>query len=914
MSVSKDKTAMQDRNYEYSKFDKSSADEERDCWASDSGSSTGSYYSNSTSSAIEWESEINSEGEVFYIESFLESLNTVDHKIINNNPLIPLLPELTRRRSTKAGKLMRLIKRKESYRHSIRVSGLASELKQNQESLNRLYREREAAVINLKKNEKYVANLWIDPERRHKLGRRATVCEAYLGIIPQINPVKLRITVAGFVPDGEALKNKDIKLGDWLQSINSKDVTCQNIDSILSDITSPCNAICQFQRNCSNGNYENLTTAISCPNQSLLARQLVDKEESQILMDSFIKEPLGVICIKISEFSESESAMQGVLYSFPKSKNKHVQSFLITTKGAYITLNHMLLDIVGPQPVSTTVMTSNGLTNIVYFSYKEELLLISIPEKCCNKQEAIELSMDIVCTLAFTNENVSKCFVKEENHMYLDHFFYLLYSRLYKDKITLNRNDFDNDKSKNTDETRQCDFNFILPTVQTIQLPRDAQIQIDAALSEMEAMDYRDWNQDPIECQRLYTILGSCLYHRKYLLGSHLPAEDLLQVHSYLRRHGLINLVNTEQVKSAVIWKKVYPSSCMNRKWPEEHVSTLLDQWFLLVVGCGHNLLAVLLESGGCTAVVEESSGPDIFYVEEAQETLNHIKKIGISTLAEKWIIANAKPEVAIPQKELAISKVQSSITENIVGLIKTSQSKSQSNLTSKVPNDGFNNIISTRSFEEPRFDLNPAYSLEISRNSPSQDSLSQISEVSDQAAPILGRRATREKIGTKALKHSDDSDSDLDIDQISDVNNIRENLLNQAEYIVPKFITTGDKNTLVHYVLIDLFEGILISSKMDQLDSEFLSILNFSSQTIRKLLSDTKRYKKLLSHDTGKINKSLIAIKEHGVLFEWENSTYWVIGRLYSNPRPKELYVCYQECTPQNLVEMAFRLQATSY
>jgi len=26
-----------------------------------------------------------------------------------------------------------------------------------------------------------------------------------------------------------------------------------------------------------------------------------------------------------------------------------------------------------------------------------------------------------------------------------------------------------------------------------IQLPRDAQLQIDAALSEMEAMDYRDW-------------------------------------------------------------------------------------------------------------------------------------------------------------------------------------------------------------------------------------------------------------------------------------------------------------------------------------------------------------------------------------------------------------------------------------
>ena len=45
----------------------------------------------------------------------------------------------------------------------------------------------------------------------------------------------------------------------------------------------------------------------------------------------------------------------------------------------------------------------------------------------------------------------------------------------------------------NIDEIRQCDFNFLLPAVDSVQLPRDAQIQLDAALSEMEAMDYRDW-------------------------------------------------------------------------------------------------------------------------------------------------------------------------------------------------------------------------------------------------------------------------------------------------------------------------------------------------------------------------------------------------------------------------------------
>jgi len=48
-----------------------------------------------------------------------------------------------------------------------------------------------------------------------------------------------------------------------------------------------------------------------------------------------------------------------------------------------------------------------------------------------------------------------------------------------------------------------------------------------------------------------------------------------------------------------------------------------------------------------------------------------------------------------------------------------------------------------------------------------SEDSLSQgtggISEISDEAIPILGRRATREKINSTS-RYSDDSDSDIDI------------------------------------------------------------------------------------------------------------------------------------------------------
>jgi len=64
--------------------------------------------------------------------------------------------------------------------------------------------------------------------------------------------------------------------------------------------------------------------------------------------------------------------------------------------------------------------------------------------------------------------------------------------------------------------------------------------------------------------------------------------------------------------------------------------------------------------------------GPDVFYVEEAQETLKHIQKIGVTTLASKWIMSNAKPEV-IPYEEQTMTKTSSSITDNLFGLIKSS-------------------------------------------------------------------------------------------------------------------------------------------------------------------------------------------------------------------------------------------------
>lgn len=71
----------------------------------------------------------------------------------------------------------------------------------------------------------------------------------------------------------------------------------------------------------------------------------------------------------------------------------------------------------------------------------------------------------------------------------------------------------------------------------------------------------------------------------------------------------------------------------------------------------------------------DDAIGPDVFYVEEAQETLKHIQKIGVTILASKWITSNTRPEV-IPYEEQATTKPSSSITENLFGLIKSSDAQ----------------------------------------------------------------------------------------------------------------------------------------------------------------------------------------------------------------------------------------------
>lgn len=69
-------------------------------------------------------------------------------------------------------------------------------------------------------------------------------------------------------------------------------------------------------------------------------------------------------------------------------------------------------------------------------------------------------------------------------------------------------------------------------------------------------------------------------------------------------------------------------------------------RWFLALVARGQMCLAVVLESRHDNDVDRTYITPSPFYVEEIQDTFDHIKSGGIESLASTWIGCNKRPQV----------------------------------------------------------------------------------------------------------------------------------------------------------------------------------------------------------------------------------------------------------------------------
>lgn len=63
---------------------------------------------------------------------------------------------------------------------------------------------------------------------------------------------------------------------------------------------------------------------------------------------------------------------------------------------------------------------------------------------------------------------------------------------------------------------------------------------------------------DILNFQRLYTVIGCCLYYGGHLLSSHLQDNDLIEINAFLKLNGVLKLSTNIDLEKLIIWREIF--------------------------------------------------------------------------------------------------------------------------------------------------------------------------------------------------------------------------------------------------------------------------------------------------------------------------------------------------------------------
>ncbi|XP_045535893.1 protein inturned [Papilio machaon] len=876
--------------------------------------STGdSKYSDSESSVPEWDSDVGEDGELVFIKVKNNANDELNAPLLENCETFKLRSDFKRsstRRSTK-GRIFKALKsRKGKYDNT---SGKINEY-ENTVSKNSLEDNNKFVIIQVSKN------MIFNSEKNCQI-------EKLFGMSLETHMDGKTLIVANFLTEAKAIYIPRVKVGYYLLKINGIEVNSYNINNMLQrvieDIESP-KLTFQVVTEGFNIDLVKLLTLKNSPENSL----------TQLLKDSMCS--VLYICCNDVEYQNNDD--KGVLYCYPRPYN---QNFLYNTRGAYVTLNHLAPKSLGTsEPVVSTVLYNNTLINVTYASHFTDLLLLAVPNKNLDLFCAKKLIGYVVKILEFLYGSLKSCFTKPNNVDKLDG----LFSRIFVHLL------FDNYKNASKEEGKVNTMLFEeFVACHAVTLPLEVKIQVDDAITELEAADYREWTDDVENFQRLYTVIGACLYYSGHLLSSHLRDEDLVEINAYLKFNSILRLSAEKELDKLVMWKEVFIKEHRSQNKNDRNENRIPDgRWFLLIVGKGHFILATLMEAGGCTEDAIGVTSPSPFYVEECESCLELLYEVGLHKYLASWFSSNTLPQVETTPEYLTKygRKMRDTLKSDNLRTTTLKLSKSQPDLKRRHnSSDQINSGISSADnpinnyhsmshhslyhqwYNGSQKNYRHSSNLDISYSEDS-NSLKSNSEISEER--VTGRRADREQ---KARRDSSGSDSDWDRQDGSrtsgniDMTDIRKSLLNELNNVAVHRITAGEENVLFHFVQLESEKGVLIAPMKtiemqanNVLYSYIIASFRKACKKIHDLLQYSMKFKK--NHaPSNPLNKILVAVREYGSLFEvphevlnqcgitkknCEPFLFWVVGRVFSEPEPRELYICYHESVPQDLTEVA--------
>ncbi|XP_017060232.1 protein inturned [Drosophila ficusphila] len=737
-------------------------------------------------------------------------------------------------------------------------------------------------------------DLVITAADRFRFGRRSTAVESILGfrVLPFPDQPEC-LMVDGFVHDLSALQH-GIKRGDWFRSLNGIELYASNVDELLQQFVEPTQVCLGFQ---SCGSAAAVSPTDPGYNQSLQEEQVCKVENFAMFTEKFeqmlisggntgnsqdISLPFAMLLLPPECYQHEQQ--QDSLYYYPETPD----NFLFKARGSFLTL-HAVLSELQTQPLSSRLSVDEVQYHVNYRRLNGFLVLFAYAGGLCSAAECSLRSDELIGYIRFSLPGlVLESFNQDGEQgntstlkLFLRHFCEIQRTRLL---------------ARCRGHIR---FEELLGQSRSLPLPKEAQLRIFDALSEMEAMDYRNWNDEPLTTHREFFIYGSALYYDGFLVASLLPPEVRVSVEGFLRCRGIFELLGAApgiRVREMYIWEEIILPSATGR-------------YFLTICTRNHLSLAVILKIFDAPDMAPDAVvSPSLFYIEEIQETLDHLVQCGIESLAMFWSVSNKRPEV-----------LEATAGENRDQQEKEPNNRLESFLKQKL-------TVLSPSVEEEAQLCSSLGGSSIHSLTPSEDDSSR-----RRLTPIHGA--------------GEDSDSGSDWENFAvqhplhyglnlgaeshNQSQMTESMWKEINNVVPVKISAGWKNSVLHYVYIDIANGSLFAPFTESSDSaSFLSEIRQACHIIHAVLEKSKHYRRQLTEATrsqnasnGQSSHAVSLVKEHGMTLEVSSpsksegqsqssrsSRFVVVGRLFQSPA-KEVYVCHRSDVPQNIVEMAFRL-----
>ncbi|KAM6077019.1 protein inturned isoform 2-T2 [Chlamydotis macqueenii] len=877
----------------------------------------------------EWLDGVQKNGELFYLElseseeeTMLQNscpeMPAVNHVRFRENEAEVIQEGSRKERKYELKKLTKILKKKNLLpKHSKKGSGSCNVHSAGPTSILKHHSTQKTGVtVQQKYKDVYV---YVNPRKLYSAGEdeQHRLLEALVGIVHQSSWSSRRaekqgrkdkgikgiseekLVVHGLVPGSSAMKTGQILIGDALVAVNDVDVNSENIERVLSCIPGPMQVKLTFETSVfePEGTSQQGNKRAQTSMNNLV--RLLWGEDNPDLQQTIQEVPHIVMFLTMKLDSETSKDEQEILYQYPVSE---ASQKLKSVRGIFLTLSDILETVTGTQIISSSLFLCGKLVQIVYWKESDKLLVIGLPEENVPLPQLRNMIEDVVRTLKFMYGSLDSAFCQVENVSRLDHFFNLFFQRaLQPARLKSNAS-----PSAQHYDTCSALFTDNLPGLRWLTLPQEIKMEIDTALSDLEAADFAELSEDYYDMRRLYMIMGCCLFYKGYLIGNHLPKEDLIDIGLYCRHYCLLPLAAEQKIGQLVIWREVFPhhhiqpcevSSFTGYREPEA-------RYFLLIVGLRHFMLCVLLEAGGCASKAVGNPGPDCIYVDQVKATILQLE--GIDASIEERLDSPSIPPLSCADWFLpARDKLECLTTSPILSKLQNT-SKSGTTPASKRTLFGDSSLMTckpspTRNSEGP----------DHSNEGPAEDESSNPQPGVDQV--------TRKK-------HT--------LPNPFNLGNVKKNLSEKdTELLNTVKLTSGPENTLFHYLLLETMQGIFITpthkevaqlggSIHPQLIENFyrccLSIRSVFQQSMRK--EEKKKAGSGISEFSNADEDSDL-VTEHGILFEcspdnWTDQkkppptmSYWVVGRLILHPKPQECYVCFHDSATEAAVELAFKL-----